>query len=105
MIDLETIALSAIVVFSIWYWLKTREIKEAAYLAARKYCKEHELEVLDQAVVLKGLRLKRNTKGSVQLHRRYSFDFTSSGDDRYEGFVFMLGNRVESVQLATHRIH
>jgi Protein of unknown function (DUF3301) len=105
MIDLETIALSALVVFVIWYWLKTREIKEAAYLAAKKYCEEHDLEVLDQAVVLKGLKLKRNAKGRVQIYRRYSFDFTSSGDDRYEGFVFVLGNRIETVQLATHRIN
>lgn len=103
--DLQTIALSALVVTAIWYWLKTREIKEAAYLAARKYCEEHDIEILDQAVVLRGIRLKRNARGTMQINRRYSFDFTSTGDDRYEGHVFVLGQRIESVELEVHRIH
>lgn len=102
--SLKSILLTALVIFGAWYWLKARELKELVYRRAVKYCESLDLSVLDQTVVLKSIRFKRDANGVVKMVRRYSFDFTSDGEERYPGEVLMLGNRIEEIKLAPHRV-
>jgi len=102
--QLKSIALTAGIIAVVWYWLKSREIKDVALQAAAKYCKQLDLALLDQTVVLKSLRLSRNKAGNVCLRRRYQFDFTSTGQERYQGTLIINGLVVEQITLAPHRI-
>ncbi len=92
----------AIIVF---YWIHAMRTKEIAVKAAEKHCEFMQVQFLDQTVFLKKLYIKRNSTGHLGFMREYYFEFTVSGEDRYFGRVFMLGNRVESVNLDPHRIH
>ncbi len=105
MIELSDLFWLALLIFGGWYWLSAREIKDVALKAAKSYCQEVDVELLDESVVLRGFWFKRNAKGSVQLWRSYLFEFSSTGDDRYKGKVILLGRQIESVQLETHRLH
>jgi hypothetical protein len=87
-----------------WYWLKARELKERSLKAAERYCKDLSLKLLDESVVLKRIRLTRNAKGQPCLQRDYHFDFTSSGEDRYQGRIRLLGNAIDHIQLDPHRV-
>lgn len=102
--QLRSIALTALIAGVVWYWLKSREIKEVALQRAARYCQELDLTLLDQTVALKSLRFKRDAGGQLRIARCYHFDFTSNGEDRYQGKVSMLGLRCEQIQLAPHRI-
>jgi len=102
--QLKSLALTALVIAVIWYWLKSRELKDLALIAARGYCRDLSLNLLDETVVLRSVRLQRNEYGGLSLRRRYGFDFTATGEERYQGEVILLGRRLESVKLPPHRM-
>lgn len=103
--SLNSLFLTALIGFGVWYWIKSRDLKEFAYKRAQAACKKLDLQLLDQAVALKSVRPVRSAKGHLQLRRVYGFDFSSSGEDRYQGEVIILGNRLDEVKFAPHRIH
>jgi len=105
MVELSDLFWLSLLVFGGWYWLSAREIKDVALKAVKDYCEEVDVELLDESVVLRGFWFKRDKRGSVKLWRSYMFEFSSTGDDRYKGKVILLGNKTESVQLETHRLH
>lgn len=102
--QLRSIALTALVALLVWYWLKSREVKELALRSAARYCRDLDLSLLDQTVALKSVRLARDSRGKYAIARTYNFDFSSNGEDRYQGSIVMLGRRSESIKLAPHRI-
>ena len=63
------------------------------------------VQLLDDGLALKGFWFKRNPKGSLALWRRYNFEFTSTGNERYSGQIIMLGRLVETIRLAAYRIN
>lgn len=89
----------------LWYWLSARTMKEMALQAVRRHCQQMNLELLDESVVLKGYWLKRDPLGQMRLWRSYVFDFSSTGDDRYQGRIIFLGKHVEAVHIPPHRLH
>jgi hypothetical protein len=105
MIDLENIFVLLVLLLIGWYWLKAREIKEIALIGVRNYCEKLDVELLDETVVLRGLSFKRDNSGKMRHWRLYAFEFSSDGDSRYKGRVTMLGGKVESIWLDTHRLH
>ncbi len=104
MIELSDVFWLSVLVFSGWYWLKAREIKELALKAVREHCKKMDVELLDESVVLKGFWFKRDRRGVMRQWRSYLFEFSSDGDDRYKGRVILLGNKLETVSLDAHRL-
>jgi len=102
--SLRSILLTGLVIAGVWYWLRSRELKDVALRAASKYCASLDLELLDQTVVFRGLGLQREASGSLRIRRRYHFDFTSTGEDRYQGELVLLGRKVEKISLQPHRI-
>lgn len=93
-----------IVVAIIYYWWLAKGIKEYALQRTRSHCKNLGLQLLDDSIALRGLWLKTNTQGKLQVWRSYNFDFSSQGDDRYQGRIILLGRAIENIQLAPHRI-
>lgn len=102
--SLRSLVLTFLVCLCIWYWLKARELKDTALKYAVRHCNELDLSILDQTVALQKLALRRDLSGRLKVYREYSFDFSSTGEDRYKGVVKMMGPRLQSVKLAPHRV-
>ena len=86
------------------YWLNAQKAKEIAFGAARSHCLDMEVQMLDGYVALNAIWLKRDKSGKIQLRRSFLFEFSSTGNERNNGTVLMLGRRVESVYMEPYRI-
>ena len=53
-------------------------------------------------MVLKGLWPVRSDEGSVQLRRRYHFEFTSTGEVRNQGIIELVGRRIQNLHIEAH---
>lgn len=96
------ICLLAMIALLWWQNLKMREI---ALSAVKRYCHKETLQLLDQSVALKGFSFRRDShSGRLALRRVYRFEFTSTGDERYQGDVVMLGQRIAGIRTDAHRI-
>ncbi|OEY67901.1 DUF3301 domain-containing protein [Marinobacter sp. X15-166B] len=89
--------------FVIWYWWRAKAIQDFVRTAAKAYCKKMDVMLLDDAVYLRGIWVKRDPQGQWRVWRRFLFDFTSTGEERYVGQVIMLGQRIEHMELQPHR--
>jgi hypothetical protein len=85
--------------YQIWLAQGTREI---ALAAARKHLAQEGLQLLDAHVAQRAVWLKRDPRGQLRFWRRYHFEFSANGDERYQGKIIMLGNRVEQIHLQPH---
>ena len=88
-----------------WYTLQVARLKEIAVKAVHRRCETDGVQLLDSTVVLRKLALARDPRGWVRVRRIYGFEFTATGEDRNQGLVSVLGNRLEAIELAPHRIH
>ena len=86
------------------YWFNAQRAKEIALTTARDHCLAMEVQMLDDYVALSGIRLKRDELGKIQLRRSFLFEFSSTGNERYNGTVFILGRRIESIYMEPYRI-
>jgi hypothetical protein len=86
------------------YWFNAQKAKEIALAAARDHCLTMEVQMLDDYVALIGIRLNRDNIGKIQLRRSFLFEFSSTGNERYNGTVLMQGCRVESIVMDPYRI-
>jgi hypothetical protein len=89
----------------VWHLWHAQGIKQQALLAVREYCEQMDVQLLDDGIVLRGFWLKRNPRGQLQIWRSYLFEFSSTGDERYQGRIMLLGSVVESIELQPHRLH
>jgi len=96
--------LLTLVCIAIYYWISAQKIREIALSIARDECKKLDLQLLDGSVSLKKLRIKRAASGNLALLRHYSFEFSATGAERYQGHIQMLGLKIEDVHLQPHRI-
>jgi hypothetical protein len=86
------------------FWWNTLGIKPIALRAAQRLCDEMGVQLLDESIVMRRARLKRDRMGGMRVWRSFSFEFSTTGDARYRGRVEILGKRVMDVQLEPHRI-
>ena len=47
----------------------------------------------------KTLKPGRNFSGNFAFHRHYYFEFSLNGHDRFNGSAFLIGQKLESIQL------
>ncbi len=102
-IELTDLFLLTLVAGVIYVWYKGLAVRERALKAVESYCNKLDLQLLDQNVSLRALWLKRDDRGRLALWRRYQFEFTTTGDQRYRGQVVLLGNRLESITSEAHK--
>lgn len=86
-----------------WYWLDGVKARETGVDAARRACTREGLQLLDETVVGRGVRLARNDNGQTVLRRAYDFEYSLSGNDRFRGAVVLEGHEVVLIDLAAHR--
>ncbi|MDD2720535.1 MAG: DUF3301 domain-containing protein [Gallionella sp.] len=87
-----------------WYWFDSLSALEVARRAGRRVCDEQRLQFLDDTVARTALALVRDERGRRVLCRRYRFEFSETGDNRREGWLVLLGDRVESVTLEPYQL-
>ena len=81
-------------------WQISLDAREAANRIAKDTCSRAVVQFLDGTVAFAGFRLSRDSRGKRQLLRTYTFDYTSDGFERAQGFIVLAGDRLEAVGLA-----
>jgi hypothetical protein len=81
-------------------WQISLDAREAANRIAKDTCSRAVVQFLDGTVAFAGLRLARDSKGKRRLLRTYTFDYTSDGFERAQGFIVLAGGQLEAVGLA-----
>lgn len=105
MIDLGDILLCTLFVTFIMLWWNAQGVKHIALTATKNHCKKMDVLLLDDGVVLRGFWLKRDARGHLRLWRSYTFEFSSTGHERYNGQIILLGRFVEDIHLDPHRLN
>ncbi|MDP3589415.1 MAG: DUF3301 domain-containing protein [Methylobacter sp.] len=100
---LDDLILIALLLGAYLYWFNGQRAKEIALKAVRAHCLNLDVQMLDEYVALSGIRLRREQAGNIRLQRTFLFEFSSTGNERYNGVCMMLGKRVESIQMEPYR--
>lgn len=99
MFSLGDFVLLFVVIAAIALWVRHDHYRRRALALARKAASNAGVQLLDQSVGFRGFRLVRDDRGWPLLQRRFSFEFSRSGFDRYRGHVFFEGEAVTEVEL------
>ena len=83
----------------IWFWQDTLRARENAVSRAKRYCHEFDYQFLDDSVALISLRPGRDQHGSFTFYRKYHFEFSLDGYNRYNGTAWLIGQHIQSIQL------
>lgn len=81
-----------------WAWMDALDAREYAIRHGRALCQEAGVQLLDQTVSLKRLRIGRRD-GLPSFVRRYDFEISLNGSDRHRGHLDLNGHRLESWSL------
>ncbi len=87
-----------------YFWSNSLKARELAFLVAKRHCQQMNVQLLDEYVALNGLWLKKDGAGKTRAWRSYLFEFSSTGNERYNGKVILLGRKTLSIQLDPHII-
>ena len=101
---LDDLILIALLLSAYLYWFNGQQAKEIALKAVRANCLNLDVQMLDEYVALNSIWLKRDQAGKMRVRRAFLFEFSSTGNERYNGVCIMLGRRVESIQMEPYRI-
>jgi hypothetical protein len=93
----------ALAITAYYYFLNLR-LREIATIEVAKHCHSIQVQLLDQSVSLKRSRPALSSTSGLTLKNCYDFEFSTTGDKRYQGNIIMFGKRVESIWLQAHRL-
>lgn len=85
-----------------FYWWHSGDFKALAMGYATRHCEQFNLQLLDQSMVIKELWVERNAGGSLSVRRRFQFEFSSTGEQRYLGLLTMVGSKLKSIDTETY---
>jgi hypothetical protein len=104
MSDLSDLLLLTALLAVIGLWLKLTRAREMATDEARLQCRQHGLQLLDESVGLRGVRVFRQN-GRLMMERCYSFEVSIDGNDREPGRLWLIGRTLTGVSLPTIQSH
>lgn len=78
-------------------WRANTRAREQALAACRAACRRADVQLLDQTVALDGIRPVRLADGRMGLRRRYAFEVSGDGVERWPGELVVRGGRVERI--------
>ena len=81
-------------------WQSSLDARDAANRIAKDTCSRAVVQFLDGTVAFAGFRMSRDARGRRHLLRTYTFDYTSDGFERSQGFIVLAGLKLEAVGLA-----
>ena len=79
-------------------WMKLSTAREHAVREARAQCQRHGVQLLDETVGLRRVRVRR-VNGQRHLERCYGFEVSVDGNDRAPGRLWMIGRSLTSLSL------
>lgn len=97
--DIYDIVLLIPLVLVLLYWWRTSNQKDVAVHAARVYCKDRNLQFLDETLVFRRHRFERDARNQRRLCRIYEFDYCPDGVNRLSGEIILRGYKVLRVIL------
>ena len=83
----------------VWFWQNSLRLREFAINKCKTSCKTMDLQLLDETVALHKISISKDKRNLIKLLRRYHFEFSLDGYDRYEGSITFLGQNVDHIQL------
>jgi hypothetical protein len=99
MYDIYDLFLALPLILLLMYWWGSGDQKRVAVAAARSYCRERGLQMLDDTLVFRRFRLERDSRNRRRLIRIYQFDYCLNGADRHSGEIILSGYSVLRVVL------
>ena len=93
------ILLLLVVAAAFMFWNDSLRARDRMLETCARVCRELKVQFLDETVALESLTLTRGASGWPQFIRVYSFEFSGTGNDRWQGRATLVGRRVQSVQL------
>jgi hypothetical protein len=96
---MNTLYLLIFLFILVWFWQDSLRAREFAVKFCQDKCNEMGLQLLDQTVALKSISIIRNINGLLGISRRYNFEFSISGVNRYSGSILIQKDHVSSFQL------
>lgn len=104
MFDLYDVFIIFIVILIIYACYHIIILRERAYQAGLRYCEAKDLQLLDQNVALKAAWFKRDDNKMLRFWLSFNFEFSSTGIERYNGTIVILGGKVISITLPPYRL-
>ncbi len=95
---LTALVLLSLTVAGFWFWSDSLRARERMLETCARLCRDLKLQFLDETVILASLKPGRSDTGWPQLIRSYHFEFSGTGQDRWQGRATLAGQRVLSVQ-------
>ncbi len=86
-----------------WLCFSLLKVREAGLAAARAACQREGVQLLDETVAGRSLRLARSDTGRIVWRCVYDFDYSCSGADRFRGSLMLLGEEVTMLDLSAHK--
>jgi hypothetical protein len=81
------------------YWWRSLGQHGIALDSARKYCRERDIQLLDETLVFSKFAMTRAANNRRYFTRIYTFDFCRDGMDRHKGEIILRGYQVVRVML------
>jgi Protein of unknown function (DUF3301) len=78
-------------------WSSNRAAAELAIRYGQRSCQRAEVLWLDQTAHMVSIKLRRKPSGWLGWERKFHFEYSPNGDDRYVGLVTLLGNQLVSL--------
>ncbi len=88
-----------LVVSVVGLWVQHDRFRRRALSLARQATEKADVQLLDQSVSLRRVGLGRDDRGWPLITRRFGFEFSRSGFDRYRGHVEFRGPHLSEVEL------
>ena len=98
MSDFSALVLLLVLGATVGLWLKLSVARERAVRIARQQCHLHGLQLLDETVGMRALRLRR-VNGLRRVERGYGFEVSIDGHDREPGRLWMIGDALTGLSL------
>ena len=86
------------------YWWQSGLFKGRARELAAAHCRQLGLQLLDQSMVINAIRPVLGSGGRIEFRRTCQFEFSSTGDRRYQGELVMEAMRLKSIELEAYRL-
>ncbi len=100
---MDELIIFIVLVAIIAFWWDSASAYENAYQAAKKMCESNGVSLLDDTLARNKISLCRHVNGYMQFCRRYRFEFSTDGEQRYKGRVILQGKVVETVEMDVYR--
>jgi uncharacterized protein DUF3301 len=93
-LTLDVIFLLLLIVVVCIVWFESLRLRELAIRHCHHLCRETNLQLLDQTVSLVSISFRRCGRGNINLLRKYQFEVSENGVDRYSGYITFLGSNI-----------